>query len=115
MIPLGEEIEVLSINEEESYAKIIYDRQYAYIDVKYLRDNNGSVVYDYTECLLDITSENGAKLRSFPDSYSNNVVVTVPHGEKINCTGISKNGNWYRVTYNGETLYVYKTVIAISK
>ena len=114
-LPLGETIDVVSINEAEGYAKIAYDRGYAYIAVKYLRDNNGSVVYDYAECLLDITSENGAKLRSFPDSYSDNVRFTVPKGEQINCTGISKNGNWYRVTYNGETLYVYKTVIKIAE
>ena len=115
LLSLGEEIDVVSINEAEGYAKIVYDYEYAYIDMKYVRDNNGSVVYDDVDYLLTVINENGAKLRTFPDSYSNNASVTVPKDEKINCTGVSKNGNWYRVTYNGETLYVYKTVVELAE
>ncbi len=113
-LPLGAEIEVVEVNEK--YASIIYNGEYAYIARVYVRDNNGSVVYELPEGFtqIKVTNENGngAALRTFPDTYSDNVYETVPNDTVLNCTGVSMNGNWYRVSYEGETLYVYKKVVS---
>jgi hypothetical protein len=111
-LPLGTEIEVIEVNEQ--YASILYNGEYAYIAKIHVRPDNGSVVYEIPEgyTQIKVTNENGAVLRTFPDTYSRNEYDTVPKDTVLNCTGISMNGNWYRVSYEGETLYVYKSVIS---
>ena len=112
-LPLGSEIEVVEVKEE--YASIIYNGEYAYIAKVYVRDNNGSVVYKlpdgFTQLL--VTGESGANLRTYPDAtYSENVYEKVPKNTVLNCTGVSMNGNWYRISYEGEVLYVRYNVVS---
>lgn len=108
-LPLGNEIAVIELNTD--YAKILYNGEYAYIAKKYVRANNGSVVYTNEDIKLEVTGDNGAALRYFPDTSSDNKYASVSRGTRLTCTGISMNKNWYRVLYEGEVLYVYTSVV----
>lgn len=111
MLPLGTKIDVTKLTDE--YAEIYYNDQYVYIARKYVRDNDGSVVFntpvDFMQ--IEVTGAGGAALRIFPDTVEAEAYATLPKGSILNCTGISVNKNWYRVSYEGNTLYVYKTVV----
>lgn len=110
MLPLGTEMAVAELRDD--YARIIYNGEYAYIERKYVRPDNGSVVYNNVDMKLKVTGENGAVLRYFPDTASDNKYASLSKGSVITCTGVSVNKNWYRVLYEGEILYVYNTVVA---
>ena len=109
-LKLGESLAVIS--ETEEFTKIFYTGATADIETKYTVNNNGSVVYDDVDFRVRVIRTDGAKLRIFPDattSSGNNTYKTVPTGTILNCTGISKNGNWYRISLEGNTVYAYKT------
>ena len=110
-LPLGTRIDVTELTDE--YAEIYYNGGYAYIARKYVRDNDGSVVFETPDSFtqIEVTGAGGAALRSFPDVAEAELYATLPKGSILNCTGISVNKNWYRVSYEGETLYVYKSVV----
>ena len=112
-LPLGTELAVADINDD--YAKILYNGGHAYIAKKYVRNNNGSVVFNAPEGFskLEVTGKSGAVLRYFPDTSSDNKYNTepIPKGVLLNCTGVSVNKTWYRVSFEGETLYVYMSVV----
>ena len=112
-LKLGETMQMVTINDE--YATIIYNGGYAYIAEIHVRDNPDSVVFstpsDFTQ--IRVTGNYGADLRWYPDVYSDNKYTSapIPNGTVLNCDGISQNEWWYRVSYNGERLYVYKSVV----
>ncbi len=127
-LPACTEIHIMEQTTE--YAKLIFDDStYGYISAKYLRDmvkdGPGSMIYNAPEGFEYIRPLGEAmNMRSFPDASetSNNIRYTIetkdfqPDGELygeagILCTGVSQNGNWYRVAYKGETLYVAKSVV----
>ena len=111
-LPLGTEMAV--VEENETFAVIIYDGEYAYIEKKYVRDNNGSVVFEMPEgyTRIKVVNSGGGSLRLFPDATAQtNVYATVPKGTVLNITGVSMNKTWYRVSYEGKSLYIYYTVI----
>lgn len=110
VLPLGTEMAVVEQNED--YAKILYNGGHAYIAKKYVRPDNGSVVYKSVDIKLNVTGESGATLRYFPDTASDNKYASLSKGAVLTCTGVSMNGNWYRVIYEGEVLYVYGTVVS---
>ena len=114
-LPLGEEIGVIA--EEGEYTKIEYGMREAYIETKYTVSNNGSVVYDLADFRVTVSRDTGANLRTFPDATdasSGHTYANVPFGTILNCTGVSKNGNWYRISYDGQILYAYKTWVTKS-
>ena len=108
-LPLGTEMAVLELLD--GYARILYNGEYAYIAKKYVREDKGSVVYNSVDMKLEVTGENGATLRYFPDTASDNKYASLSRGAVLTCTGVSVNKNWYRVSYEGEVLYVYTTVV----
>ena len=112
-LALGKAMKTVAVNDE--YATIIYNGAYAYIAKKYVRDNPDSVVFNTPSGFdrIQVTHADGAALRWYPDAYSNNKYMStpLPTGTILNCDGVSLNGWWYRVTYNGERLYVYKSVV----
>ena len=110
MLELGTEL--AAISEGENFAKIFYKGAVAYIETKYTVSTNGSVVYDEVDYQVKVIRPDGAKLRTFPDATSasdGNTYKTVPAGTILNCTGVSKNGNWYRISLEGYTVYAYKS------
>lgn len=112
VLPLGTEMAVVEQNED--YAKILYNGGHAYIAKKYVRPDNGSVVYKSVDIKLNVTGESGATLRYFPDTASDNKYAAVPYGAVLSCTGISVNEKWYRVVYESQMFYVYSTVVAVA-
>ena len=109
-LPLGSELGIIS--ESDGFVKIIYNGAYGYMESQYAKDNYGSVVYDPASCQLTVVRDTGANVRTFPDATGNstgNTYANIPYGSVLNCTGISKNGNWYRISYEGQTLYAYHT------
>ena len=115
-LELGTELAVIS--EDESFVKIFYKGSIAYIEAKYTVSTDGSVIYDESDCQVRVIRTDGAKLRTFPDATSaseGNTYKTVPVGTILNCTGISKNGNWYRISLEGHTVYAYKTWVEIAE
>ena len=110
----------------EGYAKIILDGGiYGYIDIDYVRKGSfDSMLYDAPVGFTYVMPEGESmNLRSFPDasSSSNNIKATVSVSDfdeggvlagqtGILCTGVSRNGTWYRVAYGGMTLYVMSSV-----
>ena len=110
-LPLGSEMSVVELCD--TYAKIVYEGEYAYVALKYVRADNGSVVYEDVDFNLQVSGSSGATLRYFPDAMSDNKYGggSLPYGTVIKCTGVSVNRNWYRVSYEGKTLYVYNSVV----
>ena len=107
---LGTELHVVS--EADGYTEIVYNGAYAYIETKYTVDNDGSVVYEPAAFQLKVIRDTGANVRTFPDATSNsgnNTYANIPAGSILNCTGVSKNGTWYRISYEGHVLYAYMT------
>lgn len=107
---LGTELPVVS--EADGYTKIVYNGSYAYIETKYTVDKDGSVVYETAAFRLRVIKADGANVRTYPDATTNstgNTYANLPNETILNCTGVSKNGNWYRISYDGHTLYAYKT------
>lgn len=101
----------------DGYAKIILDGgRYGYIDIDYVRvGSTDSMVYiSPTDFEYIIPKAADMDLRTFPDATGgrmDNVRASV-EGEVL-CTGVSRNGWWYRVSYNGESLYVWHSEIQI--
>ncbi len=109
-LPLGTAISLVSKGTD--WVTVSYGGRTAYLESKYARYNDGSVVYTEVNCQLEVTRTGGATLRTYPDATSSttdNLGKTVAKGTVLTCTGISQNKNWYRVTVDGQTLYAYKT------
>ncbi len=110
----------------DGYAKIILDGgRYGYIDIDYVRKGSAdSMLYDAPVGFTYVVPKEGSmNLRSFPDASasSDNIKATVSASDfeeggalagqsGILCTGVSRNGTWYRVSYGGMTLYVMSSV-----
>ncbi len=109
MLPLGTNLKRLEKGEKVS--KVVYQNAEAYIENRFLAEKPGSVVYNETDDTITITGQSGANLRSYPDAtQSENIIVNVPKGTVLKRTGVSQNGNWSRVEYQGKVLYCYHTV-----
>ena len=112
-LPLGTEIQVVS-EETDVYCKLLYEGGYAYIDYKYgSRNNPDSVVYNAPVGFskIEVTGSDGATLRYFPDTKANNAYNTYAAGTEFTCIGVSLNEWWYKVSFEDEILYVYKSVV----
>ena len=109
-IAFGTQLQLLA--EGEKFWKCKYGDKIVYIESKYLTKNNGSVVYDDKDDEIVITGANGGQLRTYADAYDdqNRYGSPLPKGTKLKRTGLSKNGNWSRVEYEGKTFYIYKSV-----
>ncbi len=110
----------------EGYAKIILDGgRYGYIDIDHVRKGSpDSMLYDAPVGFTYVMpASNAMTLRTFPDATdgrTDNIGATITvsdfgeggilAGEKgVLCTGVSRNSNWYRVTYDQKTLYIWHT------
>lgn len=110
-LPLGTPLQ--KIGEEGDFIKIAYGDGIAYIERAKTANQCGSVSYRDVVCQLKVGS-NGANLRAYPDSYAvDNILLTIPADSVVDCTGISLNGNWYRVSYDGKIGYCYQSVVTL--
>ena len=60
--------------------------------------------YPFTGVINDDTN-----MRSTASSYASNVIQRIPEGDYVTVTG--ETGNFYRITYNGKTGYVFKQYV----
>ncbi len=127
--------EIYVVEKTETYTKIMRDDgTYGYISFEHTRKiedvkDTYSMIYDSPMGFTYIKPKgSGAmNMRSFPDATggrTDNIKATIGSSdfeangaladqEGIKCTGVSRNGNWYRVAYKNMTLYVYKDVVDI--
>ncbi len=114
-LPLGTKLYVTSEDAVAGWSTVIYNGTTAFMEYKYAkRTDNLSVVYTPCKSYVKVTKGAGAALRTFPDATSastGNTYATVPQGALLSCTGVSLNGNWYRVSYEGQTLYAHNSWI----
>jgi len=125
-IPVCTEIHI--VEKTETYAKIILEGGgYGYIDIDHVRVGSAAsmiyeapVGFDYIK-----PKDGGMALRTFPDATggrTDNIRTTITNSDfeedgrlfgqdGVLCKGVSQNGWWYRVSYNGELLYVMYTVV----
>ena len=106
----------------ESYTRVKYNSQWTMISYKgtnryvataYITTDNGSVLFDKVEdktVYINVETTLNLRTSTFvtnPDGtkYEANIYAPVKRGVQVVQTGISKNGNWARVTYDGQTLY----------
>ncbi len=111
-LPLGTRLEPLGT--EGDFTKVSYEGEERYIETRYTVASDGSVVYDPITEQVTVTNDAGANLRTFPDATeasAHNIHVNVPKGTTLNCTGISRNGRWLRIDYEGRTLYCLANLV----
>ena len=106
----------------ESYTRIKYNDQWTmisyngkecYVSTAYITTDNGSVVFKKVdEKTVYINVETTLNLRTStyvtnPDGtkYESNIYAPVKRGVAVTQNGVSENGNWARVIYEGQTLY----------
>ena len=63
-----------------------------------------AVSYPFTGVINDDTN-----MRSTASSYASNVIGRIPEGDYVNVIG--ESGNFYRITYDGKTGYVFKQYV----
>ena len=106
----------------ESYKRVKYNDQWTvisfngqdrYVSTAYVTTDNGSVIFDeITEKTMYINVEATLNLRTStfvtnPDGtkYDANIDTPVKRGVSVTQIGVSKNGNWAKIKYDGKTLY----------
>jgi hypothetical protein len=71
-------------------------------------ENTGELTF--TDCApadVYVLNKNGAlNLRTAPNYTADSVKVSVPNGTKLSKIAVSNNGEWFKVEYNNEVLYV---------
>lgn len=114
-LPLGTKLTVLAA-EGETFLKVSYNGQEGYIETRYTATSNGSVVYEDKTLQVTVTNEGGVNLRTFPDATSGsafNIDTNVPKNTVLTCTGMSLNGRWLRISYEGKTLYCMAELVQL--
>ena len=119
---MTEQVIVGTVKFGESYTRVKYNDQWTvisyngqerYVSTAYITTDSGSVVFDdITEKTVYINVEATLNLRTstfvtMPDGtkYDGNIYAPVKRGVAVTQTGVSKNGNWARVKYDGKILY----------
>ena len=101
------------IKYNDQWTVISYNGQERYISTPYVTTDNGSVVFDeVAEKTMYINVEATLNLRTStfvtnPDGtkYEDNIATPVKRGVAVVQIGVSKNGNWAKIKYDGNTLY----------
>lgn len=89
----------------EDLSAVIYNGEIVYIETKYLNKDNGSLAFDSVEKQVKVVA--AVNIRTYTDATDDsNVYHLAGVGDILNVTGVSKNQRWYRIEYDGETLYV---------
>ena len=108
----GESYQRVKYNEQ--WTVISFNGQERYISTAYITTDNGSVVFDdlAEEKTMYVNVESTLNLRTStfvtnPDGtkYDGNIAAPVTRGVSVVQIGVSKNGNWAKVKYDGQTLY----------
>lgn len=107
----GESYKRVKYNDQ--WTVIVYNGQNRYISTAYITTDNGSVLFDaVTEKTMYINVEATLNLRTStfvtnPDGtkYQDNIDTPVKRGVAVTQIGVSKNGNWAKIKYDGKTLY----------
>lgn len=121
----GEFVNRIGINNTTGWSKISYNGQTLYAVTSYLTTSSET----YTETVSDtfvesvtgmkfikkdqqVTAKELTNLRTVPTTDGNEPVAQIKKGEFVTQTGISENGAWAQVDYNGQTLYAVSSLLA---
>ena len=101
------------VKYNDQWTMISYNGKNCYVATAFITTDNGSVKFDdVAEKTMYINVEATLFLRTStytknPDDtrYEDNIYSSVKRGVAVTQTGVSKNGNWARVKFEGRTLY----------
>jgi len=111
-VPLGTEL--ILLENGTTFTKVRYGEREAYIETRYVATSNGSVTYEAVSCTVKVTNAAGANLRTYPDATeasSGNIYQKVAQGAELNCVGVSLNGRWLKISYEGQSLYCLASLV----
>lgn len=110
-VKFGESFKRVKYNDQ--WTVIVYNGQNRYISTAYITSDNGSVVFEeVAEKTMYVNVEATLNLRTStyvtnPDGtkYDANIYAPVKRGVAVVQIGVSKNGNWAKIKYDGKVLY----------
>ncbi len=109
VIPKGKSVTILN-KESGGWYKVSYNGKTGYIMGGHFTDDTSRVgAKDAEPSYGTMTTTQAVNLRNAANSSTSKVLLTIPGGKKVTYVGVS--GNWYKVTYNGTTGYVYKSYV----
>ncbi|MBQ7383274.1 MAG: hypothetical protein IJV72_00595 [Clostridia bacterium] len=114
---VAEDTWVATVNFGEKYTRVRYNSQWSEIEyngekrfvaTQYVTTSDGSVVFnDMEDKTMYVSAEKSLNLRRWTDASSDadNIGVQLKRGAQVTLNGMSKNGTWARVKYNGVDYY----------
>lgn len=97
---------LLLIYDNGTWSAIEYNGEICYVMSAYLKTDGGSVTFTEVSKKYTVSGCEKLNLRYFTDaSVEDNVYFACKAGTELTVTGISNNGKWARISYDGHTLY----------
>ncbi len=106
VIGKGKTVTILNA-ESNGWYKISYAGKTGYIMGGHFTDDTSRVgAKDAEPTYKDLTTTSAVNFRTAPNGK---VISVIPANTKVN--NLTREGNWYKIKYNGKTGYVYKNYV----
>ena len=111
------------VKYNEQWTVISFNGNECFVSSAYITTDGGSVLFDeIDEKTMYINVESTLNLRTStyvtnPDGskYTDNIYAPVKRGAEVVQIGVSKNGNWAKVKYDGKELYCNTVYLSAEK